>query len=206
MAAKRASSSDDAKIAAARRALLEGVGREVAASFPGITRLGGQIVAALYLAEGPRTMDALASELGRAKSNVFTNLKALEAVHIVERHREPGARHDLFGLRGAYPDVIVGAYVARLREVVVDKRSLVQRSLELLGDARGPEADELRRRLDDLGRKYSLFGELFDRLLPGLDGPIDLEALVRKIPPQVVSTLAAVARAAMGLGDRLRHR
>ena len=34
---------------AARQALLEGVGKEVAASFPGITRLGGQIVAALYL-------------------------------------------------------------------------------------------------------------------------------------------------------------
>lgn len=36
-------------VAHARRTLLEGVGREVAASFPGITRLGGQIVAALYL-------------------------------------------------------------------------------------------------------------------------------------------------------------
>src|SRR5207253_476320 len=38
-------------VAVARRALLEGVGAEVAASFPGITRLGGQIVAALYLAD-----------------------------------------------------------------------------------------------------------------------------------------------------------
>src|SRR5438445_12812535 len=86
-------------VAVARGALLEGVGAEVAASFPGITRLGGQIVAALYLAapetgtpsaaQGPgstgRSMDELSAELGRSKSNVFANLRALEAAGIVVR-------------------------------------------------------------------------------------------------------------------------
>ncbi len=202
----RSEERDTDVVARARRTLLEGVGKEVAASFPGITRLGGQIVAALYLAGEPRSMDQLCAELGRAKSNVFGNLRALEAVQIVERRRETGSRHDTFALRGAYPDVIVGAYISRLRQVVSDKRALVERSLELLGDARGPEADVLRERLDELGRKYSLFGEVFDKLLPGLEGPIDLERLVRKIPRDVVKSLASLVRTAVSLGERLRPR
>lgn len=192
----------DDPVGVARRALLEGVGKEVAASFPGITRLGGQVVAALYLADEPRSMDQLSAELGRSKSNIFANLRALEEARIVERSREPGSRHDLFALRGAYPDVIVGAYITRVRRVTADKRALVQHALELLGDADGPEAQALRGRLDDLGRKYALFGEVFDRLLPDLEGPIDLERLISRIPPQVLTTIAAIVRAAVDLGHR----
>lgn len=186
----------------ARRTLLEGVGREVAASFPGITRLGGQIVAALYLADVPRSMDQLSAELGRSKSNIFANLRALETAQIVERRREPGARHDAFALRGAYPDVIIGAYVTRLRQVVSDYQQLVRRSQGLLGDATGQEAESLRARLDELGRKYALFAEVFDKLLPGLEGPIDLERLISKVPPQVFSTVATLLRAAVDLRNR----
>src|SRR5438045_75873 len=81
----------DPRVTAARHALLEGVGAEIAASFPGITRLGGQVVAALYLADEPRSMDELSLELGRSKSNIFANLRGLEAAGIIERRREAGA-------------------------------------------------------------------------------------------------------------------
>jgi HTH-type transcriptional regulator, osmoprotectant uptake regulator len=189
-------------VSIARHALLEGVGKEVAASFPGITRLGGQIVAALYLADGARSMDQLSIELGRSKSNIFANLRALEGAQIVERRREPGARHDTFALRGAYPDVIVGAYMTRLRRVVGDKQQLVQRALNLLGQTQGGEADALRSRLGDLGRKYALFADVFDKLLPGLEGPIDLEQLIAKVPPQVFATITSLVRTAVDLGHR----
>ena len=43
-----------------------------------------------------------------------------QAAGIVERRREPGSRHDTFALRGSYPDVVIGAYIARLRRVVAD--------------------------------------------------------------------------------------
>src|SRR3954471_14444807 len=145
------------RVAAARQALLEGVGAEIAASFPGITRLGGQVVAALYLAEGPRSMDELSLELGRSKSNIFANLRGLEAAGIIERRRESGARHDSYTLRGKYPDVIIGAYIARLRKVVHDKQALSRRALGMLGDAEGTEAEALRTRHADLSRKYDVF-------------------------------------------------
>ncbi len=173
------------------------MGAEVAASFPGITRLGGQIVAALYLAEGARSMDELSAELGRSKSNIFANLRGLEAAGIVEHHRLPGARHDRYRLRGKYPDVVIGAYVARLRRVVADKRALVRRSREILGDARGPEANALRAKLDALGGTYDRFAELFE-LLPVMDGPLDLEAIIDGLPRVALDSLVAVVRKALG--------
>jgi len=185
-------------VALARRTLLEGVGAELAASFPGITRLGGQVVAALYLEGGPCSMDALAAELGCSKSNVFTNLRALEAAGIVERQRPPGARHDVFALRGKYPDVIVGAYVARLRLVVDDKRALTRKALAILGSTRGKEADALRAQLETLARKYDRFGALFDAVLPVASGPIDLEAVLDKLPPKLVATVSGAIRKLLG--------
>jgi DNA-binding transcriptional regulator GbsR (MarR family) len=201
----------DERVDAARQALLEGVGAEIAASFPGITRLGGQVVAALYLAEGPRSMDELSLALGRSKSNIFANLRGLEAAGIIERRREAGARHDSYTLRGKYPDVIIGAYISRLRRVVHDKQALCRRALGLLGDAQGSEADALRSRLDDLSRKYELFADLMERYVPPVDGPVDLEQLITRIPEPVLKTIHAAARAAWAVGstvasgvDRLR--
>jgi len=186
----------DERVGLARRALLEGVGAEIAASFPGITRLGGQVVAALYLSDGPRSMDELALELGRSKSNIFANLRGLEAAGIVERRRETGARHDTYALRGKYPDVIIGAYVAMLRRVVADKRGLCRRALGLLGDAPGEEAEGLRERLSDLSRKYDLFALALERYLPPTDGPLDLEGMLSQVSGPVLAALEKAARSA----------
>ena len=188
-AAEAAADGSTEAVARARAAMLEGVGREIAASFPGITRLGGQVVAALYLADRTLSMDELSEQLGRAKSNVFANVRALEAAGIVERTRRAGQRHDAFALRGKYPDVIVGAYLARLRSVVAGKVELAERALGLLGDARGPEADELRAKLEALARKYQRFAELFERYpLPA--GPVDLEVALDALPKELLSAIA----------------
>jgi HTH-type transcriptional regulator, osmoprotectant uptake regulator len=190
----------DPRVVAARQALLEGVGAEIAASFPGITRLGGQVVAALYLSDGPRSMDDLSLELGRSKSNIFANLRGLEAAGIIERRREAGARYDSYLLRGKYPDVVIGAYIARLRRVVHDKRALSRRALGLLGDADGDEALGLRRRLTDLSRKYDLFADLMERWIPAVDGPVDLEQLIARVPESVLRAVQLAARAAWAIG------
>jgi HTH-type transcriptional regulator, osmoprotectant uptake regulator len=179
-------------VASARAAVLDGVGREVAASFPGITRLGGQIVAALYLADEPRSMDALSEELGRSKSNIFANLRGLEAAGIVERRRAAGSRYDAFALRGKYPDVIVGAYLSRLRRVVHDKVDLCTQALETLGDETGDEADALRDKLTRLKRKYVRFATVFE-VVPASGEPIDLELVLDALPRIVFSAIADAA-------------
>jgi DNA-binding transcriptional regulator GbsR (MarR family) len=179
----------------ARKELLEGVGAEIAASFPGITRLGGQVVAALYLTDGPRSMDELCVLLERSKSNIFNNLKGLEALGIVQRRREAGIRHDLYSLRGTYPDVIIGAYVARLRTVVADLRALAHRALSQIGDAEGSEADVLRARLAVLARKYELFTAVMNDL-PDIDGPLDLERALTHLTPDVLAAFKLAAKSA----------
>ena len=192
----------DPRVLSARRELLEGVGRDIAASFPGITRLGGQVVAALYLAEGTMSMDELSEILGRAKSNVFANLRALEAAGIVERRREAGSRHDSFALKGKYPDVVIGAYLTRLRTVVADKVSLSRRSLSILGDARGEEAERLRDRLDQLLSKYERFAVLVNEMFPAVDGPVDLLGLIEQIPEPVVAAVLAALQASRVTGTK----
>ncbi len=199
--ARATSSESSDPVAQARATVLDGVGREVAASFPGITRLGGQIVAALYLADGPLSMDALSEELGRSKSNIFANLRGLEAAGIVERRRASGSRHDAFALRGKYPDVIVGAYLSRLRRVVIDKVNLCTRALDMLGDTRSPEADAMREKLTSLQRKYERFATVFE-LVPIADGPIDLEEVLDGLPENILGTVAQMTKRALGLGPR----
>ena len=189
-------------VVAARATVLDGVGREIAASFPGITRLGGQIVAALYLGDRPLSMDELSEELGRSKSNIFANLRGLEGAGIVERHRASGTRHDSFALRGKYPDVVVGAYLTRLRRVVLDKVSLCNRALGQLGDAEGPEADALRDKLTSLQRKYERFATVFAEIIPVAEGPVDLEDLIDHIPSAMMGMFSSMARRALGLTPR----
>lgn len=184
--------------------MLDGVGREIAASFPGITRLGGQIVAALYLADEPLSMDELSEKLGRSKSNIFANLRGLEGAGIVARQRASGDRHDTFVLRGKYPDVVVGAYLSRLRRVVVDKVNLCNRSLALLGDVRGPEADALRDKLNALLKKYERFSTVFE-LIPITDGPIDLEEVLDGLPQAALGAVASITRRALGLAPARRR-
>ena len=194
----------EARVAAARAAVLDGVGREIAASFPGITRLGGQIVAALYLADRPLSMDELSEELARSKSNIFANLRGLEGAGIATRHRASGTRHDTFALRGKYPDVVVGAYLTRLRRVVLDKVGLCNRALGLLGPATqadGADATALREKLTSLLKKYERFAAVFAEIVPVAEGPVDLEDLIDHMPSAMMGVFSSMARKALGLSD-----
>lgn len=187
-------SPEAARIDAARRLAIEGVARDLAESFPGITRLGGQVVAALYLADAALSMDELSDTLGRAKSNVFANLRGLLAAGIVTRRRREGERCDEFLLRGPYPDVIVGAYLGRLRRVVADKIVVAQGALEALGDARSAEALSLRDKLEALRRKYARFSRVVEALGPLGDHPIDVERALDALGDDTIVALAESVR------------
>ena len=121
---------------------------------------------------------------------------------IVERHRASGTRHDTFALRGKYPDVVVGAYLTRLRRVVLDKVNLCNRALGQLGDAEGPEADGLREKLTSLQRKYERFAAVFAEIIPVAEGPVDLEDLIDNIPSAMMGVFSSMARRALGLTPR----
>ena len=78
---------------------------------------------------------------------------------------------------------------------------LCNRALNLLGDAKGAEADALRDKLTALQRKYERFSRVFE-LVPITDGPIDLEEVLDGLPSTLMGTLASMARRALGLAPR----
>ena len=99
---------------------------------------------------------------------------------------------------------MVGAYLTRLRRVVLDKVSLCNRSLGLLGDASGPEADALREKLVALQRKYERFANVFAEIIPVTEGPVDLEDLIDNIPSAMMGVFSSMARKALGLAPPAR--
>ena len=95
----------------------------------------------------------------------------------------------------------MGAYLSRLRRVVIDKVNLCTRALDMLGDTRGPEADAMRDKLTSLQRKYERFATVFE-LVPIADGPIDLEEVLDGLPQGILGTVAQMTKRALGLGPR----
>ena len=152
--------------------------REIAASFPGITRLGGQIVAALYLVGRPLSMDELSEELGRSKSNIFANLRGARG----RRHRRAptrsrGSRARLVRAARASTPTSSSARTSRgCAASSLDKQDLCSRALEhARRRATATRPSALRERSTRSRRKYERFGVVFEELMPATDGPIDLE-------------------------------
>ena len=169
------------------------VGSEISAIWRNVTRLGGQCVAALYLEAGPLSMDELAQRLGRSKSNVFSNLRALEALGIVRRVRVPGTARDHYELSGAYPDVLVLAFVRKLSDSLADK----SRDLRAIADrmaARGDEAKGGVARVRKIGDTYAQAGAVLEAVLPPPGATLDVGSLLAKVPPDMVRQVAKMLR------------
>ena len=194
--AKAKPAASAGEVARDRALFIELIGQEISAIWGNVTRLGGQCVAALYLWNAPRSMDDLAEELGRSKSNVFANLRALESLGIVRRIRMPGSTRDHFELAAPYPDVIVVAFVRKLSAVLGAKSADLQQMterLERIASTDG-EAREIAPRVARLQKSYAAASELLDALLPPPGKSIDLVSLLDRIPTELVRSVARALR------------
>jgi DNA-binding transcriptional regulator GbsR (MarR family) len=176
-----------------RALFVDTVGTEISTLWGNVTRLGGQCVAALYLADEPRSMDDLAEELGRSKSNVFANLRALEALGIVRRVRMAGSARDHFALTAKYPDVVVVAFVRKLGHVLRDKGTELGGIAKRMTKAHGDE-DEIER-IEQLAETYAASGELLAALLPPVGEEIQLANIISRIRPELLKKAARLLRA-----------
>jgi DNA-binding transcriptional regulator GbsR (MarR family) len=197
---KKASQRDkEDEVLEHRRAFVEVVGTEISAIWRNVTRLGGQVVACLILWDEPRSMDDLAEELGRSKSNVFNNLKALESLGIVRRVRVSGSNRDHYELAGAYPDVLVVAFARHLSHTLADKSSELSSmavALSELGDV--SDAKALSDRVARVGETYQAAAKLIDGLMPSPGEPMDLISIVRRITPELVKRVVGLLRRPTG--------
>jgi len=188
----------EASVARERALFVDTVGTEISAIWRNVTRLGGQCVAALYLWNEPRSMDDLSEELGRSKSNVFANLRALESLGIVRRVRVAGSARDHFELAAEYPDVLVVAFVRHLGRTLHDKSnelSAIAARLRVASSGPGPEeAAVLAARVARLGETYATVAELIDGLLPEPGKPTDLLSILGRITPALVQRAVRLLR------------
>jgi len=193
---KKATQREKAEAVRAHRAVfVDVVGTEISAIWRNVTRLGGQVVASLILWDEPRSMDDLAEELGRSKSNVFNNLKALESLGIVRRTRIQGSARDHYELAGEYPDVLVVAFARHLSHNLADKSAELSSMADGLGSlGKTEDADILAGRVARVGESYQAAARLIDALMPGPGEPTDLVSIVRRITPDLVKAIVTLLR------------
>lgn len=199
MSAKAADDDRDAQIAAERARFVDIVGTEISAIWRNVTRLGGQCVAALYLRDEPRSMDDLSEELGRSKSNVFANLRALESLGIVRRVRVAGSARDHFELAAEYPDVLVVAFARHLAHTLRDKSADLAAIAERLDALAREEPDRaLVRRVSRLRDTYAAVAGLIEGLLPEPGRPTDLLSILSRITPSLIARVAELLKQQRG--------
>ncbi len=83
----------------------------------GLSPIAGRLFATLLLSDAPRSLDALADELGVSKASVSTDARRLFERGIVERVTLPGDRRDYYELAADFFAQIIRARVARWRRI-----------------------------------------------------------------------------------------
>ena len=98
-----------------------------------------------------------AQELRRSKSNIFSNsTNPRKCRHRRKETQRAGERHDVFALRGKYPDVIIGAYSGAIAKSHFRKKRFVAPRPRHAGRrARRRSTNFSATSFNDLARKYA---------------------------------------------------
>jgi len=183
-------------VARERALFIDLVGREISAIWRNVTRLGGQCVAALYLAGRPRSMDDLAAELGRSKSNVFSNLRALESLGIVRRVHIAGSPRDHYELAASYPDVIMLAFARKMAQTLAEMHRELDGIHTRIEGVSGGDAPtkEVLQRISRLSTIYAGGSDILEALLPPLGESFDIGALLKRLPGALARNVGRLVR------------
>lgn len=113
----------------------------------GLTRIAGQIWAALVVADGPVSTSELVDVLQISKGSLSTNVRVLELMDIVERRSMPGERQDYYSIPENPYTALIESQIKRF-----------ERSVAVVAEARSSiKGKEAKRRLAELELFYSLY-------------------------------------------------
>ena len=171
----------------ATRVFVDGVGREMSQTWGKVSGLAGRIFAALYLCGRPMDMEELSRLLGRSKSNISVNVRALIELGLVERAWTPGSRRERYVVGPDYGDVILRAFFRRLGDNLEANGRAVRSAVELLEriEPRSPEDRERLARMRARAGTALAFYDAARRLYGGFSRSIGFEldflGLVRRV-------------------------
>ena len=141
---------------AAELRFIEQLGQQ--AQNDGISRIAGQIWAALIISDGPVSSGELMDLLHISKGSVSTNTRMLEMMHIVERRSKPGERQDYFSIRQNPYSALVEGQLKRFQTA----KTVVAEAKAGITNARAQA------KLADLDRFYTLYFAKSEALLEEL--------------------------------------
>ncbi|HYM49258.1 MAG TPA: hypothetical protein VET65_01685 [Candidatus Limnocylindrales bacterium] len=161
-AASRTATRDDP-----RAVFVDGMGR--IADFWGVGRVMGRLWGVLYLSPEPLSMEELGAAVGVTKGHVSTNLRALERLHLVDRHAVVGERRERYSAETDFWRFVQRVMREREQKELEHAIGSVERSLRALDAERGRlSADEyrfLRDRLRNIHRFYVAIGRMVEAVL-----------------------------------------
>lgn len=144
------------KLTEAEENFIERLGQQAQSN--GLSRIAGQIWAALIVSDGPISSSELVELLRISKGSVSTNTRLLEMLGIIERRSKPGERQDFFSIRPNPYATLVERQVKRFEAaklIVAEAKSTIT-------------ADHIGAKLADLELFYDLYHESSKDLLKRL--------------------------------------
>ena len=144
------------KLTEAESRFIERLGQQ--AQNDGITRIAGQIWAALIISDAPLSSSDLSDMLQISKGSISTNTRTLEMLNIIERRSVRGERQDYFSMRSHPYAALVEGQIKRFND-----------SEEIVAEARNHiEGTAARAKLADLAMFYELYRKSSEDLLQAL--------------------------------------
>ncbi len=126
---------------------VEGMGAAAATSGV-LTQLQGRIFAALYMHEGPMSLDEITEELQQSKSNVSVSVRGLVDWQLVRRLHIPGSRKDHYEAATDFwrvmQEIMERRFRWNLRQVVAAAEE-TERAIAAAGRRRGQNDIRVRR-------------------------------------------------------------
>ncbi len=144
-----------------------GVGREISETWGRVSALAGRVFALLFMAGRPMTLDEMAEQLGRSKSNVLVNVRTLVELGLASPAWVPDSRRDHYQVADDFGNIVMRAFMRRLGDNLAGNRRVVEQTKRLL-DAL-PDDDQndaalaaMRTRVETASRFYVTMGSLYE--------------------------------------------
>jgi DNA-binding transcriptional regulator GbsR (MarR family) len=150
---------------------IEGIGH--LSSTLGFSKVMGQLYALLYLSDKPLSLDDMVKRLAISKGSVSINIRELEEKGAVKKIWKKGSRKDFYEAETDLAKIVKDRIALSARWRMDEIRNIIQKSEELLQNAKGNSRDNeekrkikfYNQRLKEMKRLYKRASSLLGKFL-----------------------------------------
>jgi DNA-binding transcriptional regulator GbsR (MarR family) len=142
----------------------------------GINKMMAEIYALLYVSPSPLTLEEMSRQLETSRSNISTNVRALDDLGVVHKVIVRGERRDYYAAEDDITKVAKLLALAKKRKELDPAMDIVDKALSVAdqsGDA------EIAEKLGELKRHMDVVNAIFHAFVGGEADPKDLANVIR---------------------------